>query len=154
MNRISKSLLLFLAIVFIIAALGGLATGSSVSTWYLTLNKPPFNPPGWIFGPVWTTLYIMIGISGWMVYKKTCWNSTALNVYFVQLVLNGIWSPVFFGLRQPMWAFFIIVLLWVSIVLTLFQFKKVEVKAMVLLLPYFLWVSFASILNYEIWRLN
>ncbi len=154
MNRISKSLLLFLAIVFTIAALGGLATGSSVSTWYLTLNKPPFNPPGWIFGPVWTVLYIMIGVSGWMVYKKTGWNSMPLNVYFVQLVLNGIWSPVFFGLRQPMWAFFIIALLWISIVLTLFQFKKVEVKAMVLLLPYFLWVSFASILNYEIWRLN
>ena len=140
-------------------ALGGIAgffTQSNISTWYDSLNTPWFNPPGWIFGPVWTLLYILMGIASYIIWMKpkSQDRNSALGVYGVQLVFNFLWSFIFFEWHEIGWAFAEIILLWLLINLTIIQFSKISKPAAYLLLPYIAWVSFAAILNYNIWMLN
>ena len=137
--------------------IGSISTSSAIPTWYNSLEKPSFNPPNWIFGPVWTTLYTLMGISAYLVWRQGIHNSqvkTALIIFGVQLFLNAIWSPIFFGLRALFAALIVIVVLWIAILLTIFAFYKISAIAAVLLIPYILWVSFATILNYSLWVLN
>lgn len=137
--------------------IGSLFTFSAIPTWYATLTKPELNPPSWIFGPVWTTLYLLMGVSAFLIWQKG-WArkdvKIALSVYGVQLVLNALWSIVFFGMQNPGLALVNIALLFVSIVATMVLFYKISRPAMYLLIPYILWVSFALYLNYAIYALN
>ena len=140
-----------------IGFLSSVATQSSVNDWYLTLNKPSFNPPNWIFAPVWTTLYILMGISAGWVWAKGFhhkWVKTGLYHFGFQLLLNGLWSIVFFGLKQPFWGLVVILSLLVVLLLTIKWFKVVSKVAAALLIPYLLWVCFATVLNFTIWELN
>lgn len=124
--------------------------------WYASLQKPSWNPPGWIFGPVWTALYTMMAAAAWMVWRRGGWEKQRkpLLVFLVQLALNTLWTPLFFGLHQPGLAFAEIVLLWLAIVATIVVFRPVSGAAMLLLVPYLAWVSFAAALNFTLWRLN
>ncbi len=142
---------------------GSIFTVSSISTWYAGLIKPVLNPPSWVFGPAWITLYFLMGVAAfliWSSYAKATDGQRrrtikiALGIFGVQLFLNAIWSIIFFGLKNPGWAFVDITLLWLAIVGTIIVFSKVSRPAMLLLLPYILWVSFAGYLNYSIWTLN
>ncbi|MEO0165173.1 MAG: TspO/MBR family protein [candidate division WOR-3 bacterium] len=137
--------------------IGSLATRQSVSTWYATINKPPISPPSWLFGPVWTVLFILMGIAFYLVWNKGLSLTpvkTAIIIFLIQLVLNVVWSFLFFGLRSPLYAFIEIIILWIAILLTIIYFFKVSYVAGYLLIPYILWVSFASILNGWIAVLN
>ncbi len=140
--------------------IGSFVTSSEITTWYSGLTKPALNPPGWVFGPVWVILYFLMGISLWLVWSfdgardKTRNKTKALWLFAAQLVLNAIWSPVFFGAHSIGGALAIIALLWAAIVLTIFTFAKVSKTAAWLLVPYILWVSFAVYLNFSIWVLN
>lgn len=145
------------AICLFIGFLSGFATQSSVGDWYITLNKPSFNPPNWIFAPVWTVLYIMMGVAAGIVWIKGfyhIWVKTALYHFGFQLMFNALWSIVFFGFKQPFWALLVILTLLVLIVLTIKWFKVVSKTAAYLLIPYLLWVCFATVLNFKIWQLN
>jgi len=121
--------------------------------WYGSLAKPEWNPPGWIFGPVWTTLYLMMAIAAWLVWKRDGWQRP-LWLYFTQLALNAAWTPVFFGAHEPGWALAVIVALWLAILFTLLAFLRVSKAAAFLLLPYLAWVTFATFLNFTLWRMN
>lgn len=140
----------------LVGFVSGFATASSVDGWYATIVKPSFNPPNWIFAPVWTTLYILMGIASYLVWKQpaTTQRNNALRLYGVQLFLNFWWSMLFFGLQSPGWAMIEIILLLASILATMLAFRKQSVLASWLLLPYLLWVSFATALNVAIWQLN
>jgi tryptophan-rich sensory protein len=137
-------------------AAGSIATADAIPTWYATLQKPAFNPPGWVFGPVWTTLYVMMGVAVWLVWREAGWAGArvALVLFAIQLVLNTAWSFLFFGLRSPLFGFIDIILLWVMIVATIGAFYRVKKSAAYLLIPYIAWVSIATCLNYAIWVLN
>jgi translocator protein len=127
----------------------------SMRPWYDQINKPSWNPPSWIFGPVWTTLYIMMGIALWLVLTGNASNKGfAVAIFGIQLLLNFWWSPVFFKWHQMGWALAIIVTLWLAINLTIFQFRHTSRLASWLLVPYVAWVSFATLLNYTLWKLN
>jgi len=157
--RISKPIKFLVAILVCLLAgfIGSLFTTPSIPTWYESLNKPSFNPPNWLFAPVWTTLYVLMGISAYMIWEKSSRyksSNTALKIFFVQLVLNSIWSMLFFGLRNPLYGFIGIVLLWFAILFTMLKFYRISKKAAYLLVPYILWVSFASLLNFYILILN
>jgi len=133
------------------------AMGEGFDSWYSTIEKPSFTPPNWVFGPVWTILYLLMGVAAFLVWQKGMQLRKvriALGWFLAQLVLNALWTPVFFGLHQIGWAFAVIVLLWVAIVVTLWCFSRVSQTGAVLLVPYWLWVSFATVLNGAIWRLN
>lgn len=121
--------------------------------WYAALNKPAWNPPNWLFGPVWTTLYVSMGVSAWLVWR-TGRGKAALALFFCQLALNALWTPVFFGLKQPGAAFAVILLMWCAIAATLVAFWRTSRAAAALLLPYLAWVTFAAALNFTIWQLN
>lgn len=141
----------------IIGFLSSFATQSSVNDWYLTLNKPSFNPPNWIFAPVWTILYVLMGISAGWVWSKGFhhkWVKTGLYHFGFQLLLNALWSIVFFGLKSPFYALWVIIALLIMLILTIRWFKVVSKVAAILLIPYLLWVCFATALNYKIWELN
>jgi translocator protein len=145
----------FLAACFAVSTLGALSTASGVDTWYPTLAKPPFNPPAWVFGPVWTTLYVMIAVAGWRVWRRVGFSDRrAFALYGLQLALNLMWSVVFFGLREIGAAFLELVLLWAAIAANAAAFRKHDRIAGLLLLPYLAWVSFAGVLNAAIWMLN
>lgn len=149
--------LIFVLISQLAGVVGSFFTASKIPSWYATLNKPSFNPPGWIFGPVWITLYTMMGIASYLVWQKrgdTSLAKISLVVFFVHLVFNALWSIIFFGLQNPMLAFFEIVVLWMMIVSLIIMFYQIDKRAAYLLIPYLLWVSFASVLNFFIWRLN
>jgi len=150
------SLIIFIIFSFSAAALGSVFTNRTVKTWYQTIKKPSWNPPSKVFAPVWTILYIMMAVAGWMVWERLPHKtfSWPMILFFIQLVLNALWSGIFFALRSPGWALLEIILLWAFIVLTMFSFWTVYWIAGILFLPYFLWVSFASFLNFTIWRLN
>ena len=124
--------------------------------WYESLTKPPWNPPSIVFAPVWTILYVLMGIAAWMVWREAGFSGAkaALALFLVQLVLNALWSYLFFGMQKPMVAFFEIIVLWCMILATLFGFWRVRPMAGALLIPYLCWVGFASVLNYQLWRLN
>ena len=137
--------------------IGSLAVADNFTTWYSTIEKPAFTPPNWVFGPVWTILYVLMGIAAFLVWQKglgTAAVKVALTWFLVQLVLNVSWAPVFFGLHRIGLALVVITLLWAAIVTTTFYFLRVSRPAAVLLLPYLLWVSFATALNASIWHLN
>jgi translocator protein len=137
--------------------IGSVFTVLAIPNWYSTLVKPALNPPSWVFGPVWTTLYALMGIAAWLVWKSG-WErkevKIALGLFSTQLFLNAIWSIIFFGLHGPGWALVDIAMLWLAIVWTMIVFYKISKPAAYLLVPYLLWVSFASYLNYSIWVLN
>jgi len=136
--------------------LGSLFTTPVIPTWYRTLNKPSFTPPNWIFGPVWISLYILMGISLFIVWRRTDHPKfrMAFVFFFVQFILNILWLVAFFGLKSPLLGLIDIVLLWIAILLTILNFFKVSKFAGVLLIPYLLWVSFAILLNFSLWILN
>lgn len=146
-----------LVLVFAAALLGSLFTRNAVPNWYASLNKPVFTPPGWLFGPVWTALYVLMAVSAALVWNKGLDKPAvrvALALFVGQLILNALWTPLFFGLKMPLLAFVEIILLWIAIVLTIAAFAKVTITAALLLLPYILWTSFAAVLNFSIWLLN
>ena len=145
------------AICLSAGAIGSIFTTPAIPTWYAGLNKPFFNPPNWIFAPVWTTLYIMMGIAAHLVSKELKKNEEAakgLAVFSVQLILNAVWSVVFFGAKDLFLALIVIAILWFLIALTIMQFGKVSRNAALLLYPYIVWVSFASVLNAAVWLMN
>ena len=137
--------------------IGSLFTAPSIPTWYATLAKPEWNPPSWVFAPVWTTLYALIGIAAFLVWRKRTFDGRvnfALGVYGVQLILNALWSIIFFGMKNPKLAFFEILVLDAFIVATIVLFYRIRKSAGFLLVPYLLWALFATYLNYTIWFLN
>jgi translocator protein len=136
--------------------LGSLFTTPAIPTWYATLKKPFFNPPNYIFGPVWTSLYLLMGISLFLFWRRSDSPGyrTALIFFFVQLILNILWPIAFFGLRSPLSGLVVILLLWIAILLTIWRFLKTSRMGGLLLLPYLVWVSFAVLLNAALWRLN
>jgi tryptophan-rich sensory protein len=148
---------LFVLVCLIAGGIGSFFTFPSIQGWYSTLNKPFFNPPNWVFGPVWTLLYVLMGISAYLVYEKGFKQKKvriALAMFDIQLFLNVLWSLLFFGLQSPLYGLLCIIALWFSIALTMAKFYKISRTAGSLMIPYLLWVSFASILNLFIWRLN
>ena len=152
-----KKLILSILIPVTVGAISGFFTNSGVEGWYAVANKPSFNPPNWVFAPVWTTLYILMGIAMYLVWNAPIDEKKkrrALLLYALQLMLNFLWSFIFFEMQQPGAALIEIVLMWFSILLTLLAFGKINKAAAWLLVPYICWVSFAMVLNYEIWRLN
>ncbi|MFA6435986.1 MAG: TspO/MBR family protein [Candidatus Gracilibacteria bacterium] len=152
-----KFLLCLAAIVLCESAglLGSFFTFPAIDSWYATLEKPSFSPPNWLFGPAWTLLYALMGIALFLLWQKG-WAKTkkAQILFYIQLALNLIWSPLFFGLKRPDIAFFELVLLWVFILWTAFEMKKIKSAGAYLFLPYIAWVSFAGALNAAIWWLN
>jgi benzodiazapine receptor len=145
-------------LAFILACAAAAAPGLVLrpGRWYEDLVKPSWRPPNWLFGPVWLVLYLMIAVSGWQVWRKAGFDGAAgaLAVYAVQLVFNGLWSAIFFGLHRPGLALIEIVCLWLSILATVVAFHPVDEWAAYMLVPYALWVAFAVVLNFRIWRLN
>lgn len=143
---------------WLLLTFGAAATGAFVSTggWYDSLLKPSWNPPSWVFGPVWTLLYAMMAVAAWLVWQRGGWRAQRrpLGLYLIQWALNAAWTPVFFGLHRPDLAFAAIALLSVAILATLAAFWKARRAAALLLVPYALWVGFATALNFAIWRLN
>ncbi len=146
----------FILLCLSVAAIGGLSTRTSVGTWYVTLNKPSWTPPSWAFGPVWTVLYLMMAVSGWLVWRspESRARSRALAIYGVQLGLNLAWSFLFFGLRSPALGALDITLLWLAIGAFVSSAWPVSRSASYLFLPYWVWVTYASTLNYSISWLN
>lgn len=149
-------LILFSAICLGVGAVGGWATARSVATWYPSLAKPSWNPPSWVFAPVWTALYIGMAVAAWLVWRTSGWRdaSGALRLFAVQLALNAAWSPLFFGLRSPAAGLVDIAALWLVVAATIVAFFRIAPVAGALLVPYGLWVTFAAALNAAIWRLN
>jgi tryptophan-rich sensory protein len=151
------TILFFILISQFAGIIGSFFTAPAISGWYAELNKPFFNPPGWVFGPAWISLYTLMGIASYLIWlkrKKNNLANTALIIFFIHLVFNALWSIIFFGLNNPMWAFFEIIILWIMILVLIIMFYKIDRKASYLLIPYILWVSFASLLNFSIWMLN
>ncbi|MDD4179572.1 MAG: tryptophan-rich sensory protein [Candidatus Margulisbacteria bacterium] len=150
-------LIVSILICFAAAAIGSFATTPSIPTWYAALNKPSFNPPNWIFGPVWTLLYLMMAVAAFLIWQKG-WNDPkvriALMIFLFQLALNSCWSIVFFGWHSLWGAFAVIIFLWLAILATIIKFWPLNPLAGWLLIPYILWVSFASFLNLTVALLN
>jgi len=139
-----------ITLCFFVAFAGSAVTLPSIPTWYALLNKPFFSPPNWVFGPVWTVLYFLMGISLYLIWNK----SVKIKIFLIQLALNFLWSLVFFWLHQPLLALITIFMLWISIYLTIKSFYRISKLAAYLLIPYILWVSFALLLNLFIVVLN
>ena len=137
----------------IVGFVAGIWTSSSISSWYSTLNKPSFNPPNWLFGPVWTVLYILMGIALYLVWNNHG-SKIAVMFFVIQLVLNFLWSFLFFSLKNSLIAFIEILVLLMMIVTTTIEFYPISAAAAYLMIPYILWVSFASVLNFSIYWLN
>lgn len=136
---------------------GSIFTAPSIPTWYASLKKPAFTPPDWLFAPVWTALFVLMGISLFLVWRRGVKDrrvKAALAVFAVQLILNVLWSVLFFGLRSPLAGLIDISILWIAILVTILSFMKISKTAGLLLIPYILWVSLAAALNFSIWRLN
>lgn len=157
MNKYTKIAVLIVTCLAL-GYLSGMVTQSSIKSWYPTILKPSFNPPNWLFAPVWTTLFVFMGIAGGLVWDKIDTKKEevqkALVLFAIQLVLNSLWSILFFGLKNPMLALIEIVLLWLLIYETFVKFSKIDKVAGYLFIPYLIWVGFAMILNASIWWLN
>jgi tryptophan-rich sensory protein len=147
------ALAILIVVCFAVAGLGGLATTPNIPNWYAGLAKPSWTPPGWLFGPVWSALYLSMAVAAWLVWRK---GNAALpmTLFSVQLAFNAAWSWLFFGMHNPGAAFIDIGLLWAAIVATLIVFWRRSLAAGLLFVPYLAWVSFAAVLNFAIWRLN
>jgi len=154
-----KKLVICLLIPQLAGLLGSIANFTSLDSWYISLVKPSFNPPSWVFGPVWTLLFLLMGWSLYLIWQekgllhKKQWYST-IKIFSVQLGLNILWSYLFFFFRNPLAGFLEIILLWVFILLNIIYFYKLNKTAGLLLVPYLLWVSFATFLNFNLWILN
>ncbi|HUU07940.1 MAG TPA: TspO/MBR family protein [Dehalococcoidales bacterium] len=137
--------------------IGSVFTAPAITTWYAALQKPAFTPPNWLFAPAWLTLYLLMAIAAFLIWRKGLAQKevkTALLIFAIQLILNALWSVAFFGLKSPLAGVIVIALLWVAILFTILRFFRLSVAAGALLLPYILWVSFAAALNMAIWQLN
>jgi benzodiazapine receptor len=156
--NVSKFLtpLICILLPLIIGSLSGLANVGSINTWYAQLNKPSFNPPGYLFGPVWTILYLLMGVSLYLVWKAPDgrMRDYALIIFGIQMVLNFAWSFIFFYFYQPGWALVDIIVLWIFIVIMILVFYRISRVSALIQIPYLLWVSFATVLNAAIWLLN
>ena len=146
----------FVVACFCVVGVGQLVFGGEPGQWYQNLQKPSFTPPDWLFGPVWTALYVCMGLAAWLVWRKrlTSHVGVALSLFVLQLLLNAVWPPIFFGCRNPGLAFGEIVALWIAIVATVSSFSRISAPAGWLLAPYLVWVTFAAVLNGFIWRMN
>lgn len=155
MNNLTK-LILCIGLTLAIGAIAGIATSAGVNNWYITLNKPVFNPPNYIFGPVWTILYVLMGISFYLILRSanTIIRKRAVSIFCIQLFLNFCWSFLFFYFQLVGIAFIEIILILLSIIIMIITFYKINRAASYLQIPYLLWVSFACILNGSIWMLN
>jgi benzodiazapine receptor len=158
-GRLREVLRLIVSIVVcqLAGGIGAIFTSASIPTWYASLNKPAFNPPNTVFFPVWTTLYTLMGIAAFLVWRKGLQERpvrVALGIFAIQLVLNTSWSIIFFGLQSLFVALIVIVFLWVVILVNIVTFWRISKAAGALLIPYILWVSFATLLNYSVWMLN
>jgi len=156
-NKKILKLVVSLLLPQLAGAIGTIFTFKAISSWYQFLNKPSFSPPNWLFGPVWTTLYILMGISSFLIWQEKEKNEKAgriLKIYFLHFFLNALWSILFFGLKNILLGFLEIIILWLVIGYLLISFYKIKKIAALLWLPYFLWVSFATILNFAILKLN
>lgn len=150
-------LALFILLPLAAGAIGSLVTFDAIPAWYATLAKPSFAPPNWLFGPVWTTLYVLMGISAYLIWQKGRESGkvkSALTMFGIQLALNVLWSILFFGFRSPFYGLLCIILLWLAIAYCIRLFHPIDKRAAYLLVPYILWVTFASLLNFSIWALN
>lgn len=156
MRSSAAALAISLAVCLAAGGLGSLATSAKIPTWYATLAKPAWNPPNWVFGPVWTTLYVLMAIAAFLVWQRRGHPAArrGLQWFAAQLALNTLWSFLFFGLESPGLAMLEIVALWAAIAVTIAHFRQVSMPAAWMLAPYLGWVSFASGLNFAIWRLN
>jgi len=137
--------------------IGAFFTSPAIPSWYQNLEKPFFTPPSWLFAPAWITLYILMGIALFLIWKKGLKeekNEVAFLFFFIQLTLNSLWSILFFGLRSPFWALIEIIILWIFILITILKFFKISKKSGWLMIPYITWVTFAAILNFSIYYLN
>ncbi len=147
----------FIIIAQIAGIVGSLFTTNSVNTWYKEISRPSFTPPDWLFAPVWIILYLLMGISAYLIWKKGAHKKevrTALILFFIQLILNSLWSVIFFGLHLTLIAFIEIVLLWFAILFMIIKFYPISRTASLIQIPYILWVSFAAILNFSFAALN
>ncbi len=152
-----KTAVLWIVACELVGIIGSVFTTRSIATWYMLLIKPSFSPPNWVFGPVWTMLYALMGVSGYRIYRIGMRKKPvrdAIVFFGVQLLLNAIWSPVFFGAHNIPFAFAIIIAMWVSIIVTILRFNKLDDISALLLMPYLGWVSFATVLNFSLWMLN
>lgn len=156
MNRSSKLSRLAIAVVPVVAAslVGQLATFPNLVPWYASLAKPSFNPPIWVFGPVWTTLYVLMAFAGWRILGSRAPKGGALTLFFIQLALNAAWTWMFFAAHSPLLGLVNIVPQWLLVVATMLAFWRIDRLAGLCLLPLTCWVAFASLLNFAIWRLN
>lgn len=162
-RRDALALAIAVLLPLMVGALGAIATSEAVPTWYAGLTKPGWSPPPWLFAPVWTVLYVAMGVASWLVWRAGADGVRArhaaavrsgLLLYAAQLLANAAWSPIFFGLKRPDLAFLVIVVMWVLIVLTTWRFLRISRMAGLLLVPYAAWVTFAAALNGAIWQLN
>ncbi|MHC4329279.1 MAG: TspO/MBR family protein [Planctomycetota bacterium] len=156
MRAIGK-LICSVSVCLLTGVLGSFTTMDSVNNWYADLSKPSFNPPDWAFGVVWPILYVMMGVSAFLIWNRGIRSKqarVALGLFILQLVLNGLWTPIFFGLHMMALALAEIILLWTAILITILAFWRISKTAAFLLLPYILWVSFAIALNAALWHLN
>lgn len=156
MSKITK-LFISLLVPFVSGAIGSVFTFQAIPTWYASLNKASFNPPNWLFGPAWTVLYILIGVSLFLVLNSKIENKNkriALIIFFAQIILNMLWSIVFFGIKSPIAAFINIIFLWISILLNIISFYKINKTSGLILIPYLCWVTFAGLLNLFVVILN
>lgn len=155
--RDTVKLVVSLAVCQIAGVLGSLFTSPSIATWYVSLKKPVFTPPNWVFAPVWLTLFVLMGVAAFLVWRKGLRNSQprrALTIFGVQLAFNIAWSGVFFSLQSPLAGLVVIIVLWVAILVTILSFLKVSRPAGLLLVPYIVWVSAATVLNASIVIMN
>jgi translocator protein len=156
MNQILKFIIALVA-PLMVGGISGYFTASEIKSWYILLNKPSWNPPNYLFGPVWTTLYILMGYAFyriWVSKGSSEMKNWAIGLFIVQLILNFFWSFIFFKQHNLGWAFVEIIAMWLAILCTMIAFSKIDKPAAWLLVPYISWVSFATILNYTIWQLN
>jgi benzodiazapine receptor len=149
-------LIISIGVSLLVGGVGGLVTTPAISTWYATLNKPWFTPPSWVFGPVWTTLYILMGLALFLVWRspRSRTRDIGIALFAAQLAVNLFWSFAFFGLENTLYGVFTIVPLWILIAATIYQFYKVSKGAAYLMVPYILWVSIATALNTAVYLLN
>ena len=150
----NRPLLGLIILTLLVGASGTFFTEPNIPTWYAALAKPDFNPPNWLFAPVWTTLYILMAVAAWRVWKVTGWKSPEMALWGVQLALNFLWTPLFFGAHLLLVALVEMAALWLAIAVTAVLFWRKDRIAGLLMLPYLAWVSFAFALNFAIWQLN
>ena len=151
MNKWIK-LIIAILICQLAGVFGSIFTYSSIGTWFVSLQKPAFSPPNWLFGPVWITLYTLMGISLYLIWNKR--DKFSILIFGFQLILNALWSLLFFGLQNPFYALVEIIILWFAILIMIVKFYKIDKRAGLILLPYILWVSVATALNYYVFILN